>query len=98
RIGTDPIDRTTQFVLPVLTGAGEQPAFREVAARILATWAVAISETESSVILSSVPDEVLVAVRDEADPAAFLDVLGWLADDADLRAAVASEVTALRAR
>ncbi len=98
RIGTDPIDRMTKFVLPVLTGAGAQPAFREVAARILATWAVAISETESPVILSSVPDEVLAAVRDEDDPAAFLDVLGWLASDVDLRTAVASEVTALRAR
>lgn len=98
RIGTDPIDRMTKFVLPVLMGAGAQPTFREVAARILATWAVAIAETDSAVILSSVPDEVRAAVRDEADPAAFLDALGWLARDADLRAAVAAEVTALRAR
>ena len=100
RLATDSGDRMAKFVLPVLLDARSTPVFREIAPTILASWAVTIARTSSPVILESVSDDVLRAVRSEEDPAGFLASVDWLeplSADAELRDAVAEAVTNLRA-
>lgn len=102
RIATDPDDRMSKFVMPVFRDAQVRiETFVEVASRILANFAVAISETDSPVVLASASDETLAALHDESDPAGFLATIGWLAplaQNAQLRDAVAARVRALRSR
>lgn len=102
RIATDPDDRMSKFVMPVFRDAqGTIDSFVDVASRILANYAVAIAETDSAVVLANVPDDALAALRDASDPAGFLSRIGWLApvaQNAQLRDAVAERVSALRAR
>lgn len=101
RLATDSGDRMSKFVMPVLTQARSRETFTEVASRILASYAVAVSETTSPVILASVSDEVRAALSDEANPAGFLAAIDWLAPlggDAPFRDAVAAQVRTLRSR
>lgn len=99
RLAMDSNDRMAKFVLPVLTDARRTPEFYEIASVILASWAVALATTASPVILESVTDHVLAAVRAGDDPAGFLARIEWLApfsDDQKLKNAVASAVRRFR--
>lgn len=100
RLATDACDRMAKFVLPVLLDARKKAPLPSVTGLILASWAVALDNTDSPVILESVTDDVRAAVAADADPDDLLSRVDWLAplaDDDTLRAEVAAMVRALRA-